>query len=52
MWITGPCTACRPNVRPSHPTLRRVYGSPQLDALLEGSDERLQQLLAELGAAF
>lgn len=32
--------------------LCRVYGSPQLDALLEGSDERLQQLLAELGSAF
>jgi len=31
---------------------RRVYGSPQLDALLEGSDERLQELLQELGRAF
>lgn len=32
--------------------LYRVYGSPQLDALLEGSDERLQDLLQELGSAF
>lgn len=31
---------------------RRVYGSPQLDALLEDSDERLQELLQELGSAF
>jgi hypothetical protein len=29
-----------------------VYGSPQLDALLDGDDGQLQELLQELRAAF
>lgn len=49
------CDPCRPSI--AHPpdlppTLSRVYGSPQLDALLdEGGAERLQELLQELRRA-
>lgn len=50
----GPAPPCGPSAHRRLPptTTRRVYGSPQLDAVLDGSDAALLGVLRELKQAF